>query len=834
MINSTNPQVTQPHAPTYQKVAAILKSIISYTALAALTTVSFQFAMLNEGLWVKCITSFCALNALLLPKVLHSDNEKMIRIGLLVNAIAFGVLPLGGMVATSFLYFRSALILLKMGHISIALFQGALASGILGYICPITIRYCRTSKELLHYPKVWQEKISYIQNQFRYLSRSFWEWSLPFFRLENGIVSTESLHKHHFVLKSAMMREVSLDQWNASLCDIENKIYNKGFLPQYLNQYYKVNLEVLLQYLKKEDLEQAIPSLLSLGTRLVPNILSKEEFLEFFKGDVLNKVDDLIEKFIDKIIHLNEYDQKYQKLNDELIQLEVTLNQNNLSKNDKAISSQKYEAINKEFIELRLNIKELSITSKPCKELHVLCSDPSKLPFKQKDKLALVLQDASLFKRINQLEVFTTRSKLFLEQRFGNLKQLMHQLAQPTLRNSFESINKELMPLFKKCLGGANRKDEVIYSKLAGLSTRWSNSVTDYEELFRKLKDIFEGQSLSTKLDTTEQDYKTLCDEIIKIFKLIDKIKASRILDHMSESQDETHEWIIQGKETEQKYQKLQSQFDTLIGQLSSNRQMPDALQTTLQERILEVHDKIVALDNTQNGNTNVPSYMVFATHYHFVDADFERLRKILGVDAINDPCVDLIDEAMKDLGLNTPKDVQTSGILPPVPQVKEKEDEAKAQIFANLENYIKNYNSSPQIQPSLKTKVAHLFYRMIAMGFVLVPVLVYPYPAAAGFAVGACYCILKRFGATRIKQMETRLDRSSIFKRITPFHRSFLKMPIITEPLIRRYRANQVFNANFFGKIQRIAETLLYSSVTNVAPISALRGFTFAQEILT
>lgn len=874
MVNNSGPlsQVTQPRVSTYQKVGGAVKSIIIYSALTALTALSFQFAMINGNIWLKTVGSLCILNANYLPKILHSNNEKMIRIGLIVNSIVFGVLPMGGAAAFSVQSFQLLLTALKGGQISLALFQGALATGIVGFIVPGHIESCRMSKDLLHYPKVWQEKIADIIKQFQHLPHLF-----PGAILQLALLKPDSspfaLSSHHyfFAIRSALLPEISLNRWNESLRKIEDEIDNfepKNILS--LSQYYKAHLEVLLKRLKKEDFDQALPSFLAFGSKLVPNVLSKEAFLELFKGEVLNKTDELIKKFLDESAGLKEYEAKYQKLTKWVTLLEQNLGQNNLSVQEKKDLTDAYESINKEFIDLKQNIKDLSLLADHCKKLTVFCSDPTKLPFKQKDQLALILQDSSLFNKINQLHFLITESNDRYEQMFGKLNQLINQL--PSLRNSFESINDDILPLCKKYFYAKTQlkgsKLLTLTNTFSALNIKWRDCVQDYAAFFTLINAIpaFKQQILNfhdltleerrALFDTShalKQAYEDLQKTTSKIAIEINSIKNT--LRNMQESQDKGF-MLTELNNTRQYYQTLQNQFDTFIPTLLNTQ--GTNLQPNLFDRIQLIRNKIATLANSQNDDDTQPNYMIFANQYHFVLNDFEKLRQTLGVDSSTDPHVDVIEDGMKAIGLNTQKDIKESGILDNLPQgqlllgkmLKEKEEAPKKQIFYNLETYIKNYKkpsstpriNSPQIQPlqpsqpsdGLKAKVAYAVYRMINSGLLMVPVLVYPYPAAAGFVIGTWYYSLKCFGFPGMQQLEARSNEFFKIYSKTAAVLYWLKPPIIKFPQSSRDYANKFFNVGVFERIQSFAGKLFYTYITNMAPTSSLRGFTLAQEIFT
>lgn len=867
---NTHLQVTQLRASTYQKITPVLKSAIIYTALAALSTLSLQFAYLNPNHWLLTAASFCVLNSVLLPKILHSGSEKMIRIGLLVSTIAWGVLALGGTAAFSYFFSELLLNCLKVGNISGALFQGFLLTGTLGFIVPALFAPCRIAKELLHYPKVWQEKIRDIQKQFRSLRPLPFDphgMNLQFNLLEPGSIpdtlttrTTSNTrianitditnHLYLFALK-VLLPEIPLEQWNVSLREIEDaldilgtdnqgniRLYHAQFIP-----YFKAHLQGLLKYVKKEDFGQALSSLLALESKWVPHIFLKDEFLEFFKGDVLNKSDDFVKRFLDETLHLAEYEKKYQKLVGELTSIEQTLKQHNLSDKDKKGLPQQYEVLKKEFEELKENMQSISLHAGYCKKLAVFLSDPAKFPFKQRDALSLVLQDLSLFNKIDRLNFLINASKDSFERMLGDLKKFINQLTQPTLHQSFEAINKRLMSLCKHSLyvqvQGLGWPD--LEKKLTELIKDWKEDVEAFEKLYKEINDLpelqqqigifqeltaTERQDLSTKFNALKTKYEELC-------QMTGWKNLSLQKEYELPKEVENHKLLIELNEIWQKYQSLQNLFDSRvrdIAQLTSNLQAPVELEPTLPDRLQWIYSRMSAFDNSQNDEEEAYTFL----GYYFVTRDYDILYKKLGVNSVTD-----IEEGLKAIGLNTSKDVLKSGILDNLPQGQK--DEIKQKIFDNLDLYIKDYKKpstpsvvnppqiqSPQPSEGLKTKVAHTVYRMVNAGLLLVPVFIYPYPAAIGFGVGACYYILKRFGFLGTQQKGT---LSNDFFRGYPVS---LRMSIIKFSQSNREEADKFFKADFFYRMRTISITLLYSFITKIPPASFIRGFQLSEELLT
>jgi hypothetical protein len=243
-------------------------------------------------------------------------------------------------------------------------------------------------------------------------------------------------------------------------------------------------------------------------------------------------------------------------------------------------------------------------------------------------------------------------------------------------------------------------------------------------------------------------------------------------------------------------------------------------------------------------------SYYSLALHGHWTDAnqlqrkgfiqeDYEDLRNWLNLDEAKD-----IEEAMEFIGLKSEEDLYEKEIL-----TRENENETKSSIRDKLYNYIQNaklkkfekINPVDTVQNSslasmIGKKVAKVFYRLIASGMILVPILVKPEDWLTGFALGSCFFIFKRFGVYGTRELAEEFIKYTDNNLILRVLRNFQVINLGLQEKI----ADRFADYDLIGKI-RVINLLFVKTILglylnprfNPAIGAFLQGIAFSHEFV-
>lgn len=266
-----------------------------------------------------------------------------------------------------------------------------------------------------------------------------------------------------------------------------------------------------------------------------------------------------------------------------------------------------------------------------------------------------------------------------------------------------------------------------------------------------------------------------------------------------------------------------------------------------VQHRIRILTAKLSGIDEKKQDSI----FRYLNSHYLFNHADFAELLKWLKVDSLLQ-----ITEKLREIGLHDIEDLFAKEIAPREKQL------SKANFQVNLKQYIDHQfedkrdlrtrlysvvggmrNFTPS-QNRLIIRISLTIYRMATMGMILVPVLIYPIPAAVGFGVGLLYYTLKRFRSQSLVTFNSLVANIGGLRQIQQTIAFLTERPFIymSEGMLHNMR--MYAQADFFGKMRILnlelfaALLIAYAQITDLGsePFGAgglLQGMALGREAI-
>jgi hypothetical protein len=408
------------------------KSTAFITTVAIAVLSSAYLAYQNSARWWLTTSCISIVNLYVLPKILHSGHPKVIRMALVTNLAIVGSLALGGIgVATVFLS-QNIFTLLKTYQFSEALFKAFLMTGFLGHGIPLFHRALKKAYHFL-YTKEWQKRISDLSKPFQhmpeiglgFLQTNFWgslTLHLSLFKPElilNFYQFFNVKPPPHVWLMAAATGEISLSHFQYLIASMEQKAYviqaqeDEQFDAQIQEKIKSeenkgndnIYLKNVLSSMKKEMLGQAIPLLLSTGSKLIPYVLSNEQFLNLFVGEVLSAANITCQQFLDSIHSWQDLHKRYQQLKLNLAQLQKELKTQEgkkLAFKREESFLKRHQEYSKEFSKIRAELEKIYFQKRIWERYAPLWHPQLPLPFANGQAILGVLHNTMLLRNIEQ------------------------------------------------------------------------------------------------------------------------------------------------------------------------------------------------------------------------------------------------------------------------------------------------------------------------------------------------------------------------------------------------------------------------------------------------
>lgn len=513
---------------------SIFKSAGTITALAITLFAATYLAYQNPGRWWLTTSCACLVNLYTLPKALNLGSPAMIKVALIANQTALGSLGLGGLGVITFVLSKSLMTFLKTYQFSQVLFSAFLITGFVGYGFPLFLGALKKVHQLLNYPQ-WQQRILQLHEQFHrmpevglgFFQTNLWDsfvlnltllksdyiftfyqtieidppnyvWAMAtaindYITLDQFQEMIENMADKQMNIRAEILADIQEDmaaniQANLQnnvpvdiqnniqdeiLADIENDIQNDP-LGEGGTENNHMRLKAALKSIRKEDLHQATIFLLSNGFKLIPHVISNEQFLSLCTEDALDATNDAIQEFLDSINSWQDLYPRFQKLTNDIFYLESEVN----GKNPQQLAPQEIEdlcqlhkKLNEEFNDLHAQIGKAYFNKRIWGKYIPLWDDKMKFPFELGGELLKALHDQALLKEIEEAFLALSDTE-YIPPKDANNKQPKPR----TLRDRLQHITNKLLP-FKK------EEDEDPVSALMFLAANQNLVQRDCEDL---------------------------------------------------------------------------------------------------------------------------------------------------------------------------------------------------------------------------------------------------------------------------------------------------------------------------------------------------------------
>ena len=420
-------------------LTAVLKTAAIFATFAAAILSSAYLAYTNRARWAAITTAITLINVYAMPKILRHCNAAMIQNALAVNLASVSSLFLGGIAAAVFSMNRTLMASLKTSQFSTALFCAFGTTALLGYGIPLFRESIEKAFKWVADPDEWKENFSNLQEQFHRMP----EIGLGLFQtnLWQSLILQLALLKPEIVLSfseflliswpdyvwsmaAAAAKKVTLAQFlemlrtfekNADLADI-----NQEDISDDLKENHHNRLKIAIKGLKKEELGQAVASLLESGSKFIPRVLSNEQFLEIFSHDALDATNAAIQAFLDQSANWDDLIKRQGDLEADVAKHEQDflqfdkdskdeLNQQNAqTKTEEELSEKQVELfnqnqlLNQELSDLRLEVEKVYKNRRSWQNFAFLWENAQELPFEQGEELLSLVHDQSFMDEINK------------------------------------------------------------------------------------------------------------------------------------------------------------------------------------------------------------------------------------------------------------------------------------------------------------------------------------------------------------------------------------------------------------------------------------------------
>lgn len=466
---------------------------ISFMAATALSVLGAAYLTVNDKSIFLSVFVNISMSFILLPQLLKYGNSRVFKNALVIHLLTMGSCFLGwalgncGQASVSLL----KIILNKTPPLAINLFfltiLGLAITSCGGYLVPCGQSVLEKAKKLAFGSK-FEERYSFLKKHFKKIDKNFSNSLLTrSFTIYCASVSPNwlvlLLHKAfsrnvltHGAFASLLptylsfKENFSLEQFNQLMNHFEEISVIKSKQHLILHDEVQKSLILSLQFaidsLPKKDRPLAIATLLSFGPKLMPNLLSSDNFLSFFNGESLNTVNDSIKKLIQLFNQWDQLKNRYHKLFDQVTELEQEIQKIDVSKQSPAEQKKLklgIEHINEAYSKLRVEIESLNQQKNVWFRYAPFWNEKTPLPFTQSPDLIKFLQSPGIWNQID--DVFNSLIK-------ENPKN-------PTFIDHLQCIKSKLNPIINK----NEKEDDDDFSACIFLATHGGFKASDYDVL---------------------------------------------------------------------------------------------------------------------------------------------------------------------------------------------------------------------------------------------------------------------------------------------------------------------------------------------------------------
>jgi TolA-binding protein len=405
-------------------VASRLKSAAIISALAASILTSAYLFYTNPSKWMLATASVMVINLYTLPKILRYGNETVIKFALAANLVALSSLSIGGIGTANIHLSQWLWASLKAYDFGEALVSSFLVTGMMGYGVPLFRETLEKAYRFLHDPD-FQKCLTSLREQFHgrpevglgFMQGCLWESFIlhlalfqPQFLINFCQYFDITLPNYAWPMAATASEKIDIEQFDHLLVDMENMsdaVNLQGYpLSDDIRASSLLNLKFALQSLKSADLPVAISKLLSRGAKLIPNIISNEQFVKLFTEDALTATNESIQKFLELIETWENLSNKHYALNGKIKQLEQDIQNSNmqqLTPKEEENLHQRYEELHQQFTELRIKIEKIYFNKRIWQGFAPIWNKEDGLLFERSEEILNILHDQDLLKEIDDI-----------------------------------------------------------------------------------------------------------------------------------------------------------------------------------------------------------------------------------------------------------------------------------------------------------------------------------------------------------------------------------------------------------------------------------------------
>lgn len=560
-MTSINLFHSQVQPPSYEKVRKIFISeklkkaaILSTYALGVLSSSYLAYRNPKAHFFVSLGVIF--LNIFSLPKILHHSKPKLLKAAIGANLFALGCTLLGGGVTRALIAARMIFTSLRMSHFMSALIFTQIVAGFVGFELPVFKEILRKSHQFFSKKKLI-DRLGDLQKHYKELSVKGSKFSKEIMRtlaFYGSLVSFEGVLFFHHILfrlfrkniissqrlfgvelltsRMCTQEHLSMDQFKRLIETMNlwsSSFFEQGMTaPDHLQKKLLLILKYALNSLSPNDLETAIPSILSIGSQVVPTLFTNEQFSQLFSQGILSKADNSIKKFLQTVEDWEKLQGQYDALLEKAKKLEVDIQGVNIAQLTSKEFSQyddQVQSLNQTLQEFRKKIDEINFQKKHIAYLggaqvsHIIVEN---------SKINKYLNDQAFWKKINDVQRSIT---------------MVGQGSNRTLHDRFQYIKSKLSQ-FKE----QNNEEEEEFSSVLFLAVQSAFVTKDYDALqnWLKLESKAEIDEALKKIGLEKKE-----DFYSKgIFSSSGKFSKVEILKSLKSYIDHSQKPIVQKKET--------------------------------------------------------------------------------------------------------------------------------------------------------------------------------------------------------------------------------------------------------------------------------------------
>lgn len=426
MISSNYSFTTIP-TMTYDNQKNRLYSISSLKTISSLAIGvigSTYLAYQRFDRWAVALASLEAIQLYTLPKLLRNGKFKPYRLILITQMAALSCLSMGGLVIGSYSLGREILTSFCTQQLSSTLLSqnlknAFLLTGSIGYAIPLFHVFLEKTHRLIHHPEC-QKRMTFLFDAFgqendvklgfhndRFIDSFKLQLSLF---ISGSMASRSHLFGHLIPPTLSVSAAFTLNKHDSNFIDqiifnIEEHLTNSSkyssFELKEIEKDFFLSLKIALQTLTTEEKNSlALQWLLfDHAPKIVPDILSKEHFLELFQGEILSSTNLLIDHFFSSMKEWPKVLAKYQKLANDIALFKSDLEMNDFStmnQSDKQAFHLAYETLKNEKIKILKSIEKIRRKWQCLNSFGSVFQKEDHLPFKKGQEFLNLLHDQNL------------------------------------------------------------------------------------------------------------------------------------------------------------------------------------------------------------------------------------------------------------------------------------------------------------------------------------------------------------------------------------------------------------------------------------------------------